>query len=346
MYPPPHCPDCDVGLSSPLSRRQFVRTVGAAASAASLTPALYADQPGAKTKQPESLVKTLYDSLSTEQRASVCFEWDHLRDGAPLRSLVQANWHITDELLGGDFFKSDQKELIEAIFFGLYQPDWKDRIKKQQQDDAGGFGTDQSIAIFGKPGSGKFEFVMTSRHLTIRCDGDSNDHVAFGGPIFYGHAASSFTEAADHPGNVFWFQAQLANKLYEMLDGRQRKLALVREAPRESNVHFRREGEAFPGIRVGDLTRDQQEHVQKVLAALIEPYRTTDRDEVALCLKTQGGLEKCNIAFYQSGDTGEDGVWDIWRLEGPAFVWHFRGSPHVHTWVNVASDPSVKISTG
>ena len=37
-------------------------------------------------------------------------------------------------------------------------------------------------------------------------------------------------------------------------------------------------------------------------------------------------------------DLGNDGVWDIWRLEGPSMVWHFRGAPHVHTWVNIAKD--------
>lgn len=30
-----------------------------------------------------------------------------------------------------------------------------------------------------------------------------------------------------------------------------------------------------------------------------------------------------------------DGVWDVWQLEGPGMVWYFRGYPHVHTWVNV-----------
>jgi hypothetical protein len=37
-------------------------------------------------------------------------------------------------------------------------------------------------------------------------------------------------------------------------------------------------------------------------------------------------------------------VWDVWRIEGPSFVWHYRGNPHVHVWVNVADDPTVKIS--
>ena len=56
---------------------------------------------------------------------------------------------------------------------------------------------------------------MTGRHMTLRCDGNSTEHVAFGGPIFYGHAASGFNEKADHPGNVFWPQALAANKVYE-----------------------------------------------------------------------------------------------------------------------------------
>jgi hypothetical protein len=62
-------------------------------------------------------------------------------------------------------------------------------------------------------------------------------------------------------------------------------------------------------------------------------------------LKAQGGLEKCSLAFYKEGDLGGDKVWDCWRLEGPAFVWYFRGAPHVHVWVNIASDPSVKTNS-
>ena len=61
--------------------------------------------------------------------------------------------------------------------------------------------------MFGKPGDGKFEMVMTGRHMTVRVDGNSIDHMAFGGPIFHGHDASGFNEKADHPGNVFWPQA-------------------------------------------------------------------------------------------------------------------------------------------
>ena len=50
-------------------------------------------------------------------------------------------------------------------------------------------------------------------------------------------------------------------------------------------------------------------------------------------------------AFYRQGDLGDDSEWDNWRLEGPSFVWYFRGFPHVHIWVNVADDPSVKLNS-
>src|SRR6202451_3089182 len=151
---------------------------------------------------------------------------------------VANNWQITPEKIASGFFTKDQQELIESLYFGLYNPDWKDRIRRQLADDAGGYGKAQSIAMFGTPDSGKFEFVMTGRHLTIRCDGHASEHIAFGGPIFYGHAAHSFNEKPDHPDNVFWQQAQKANALYQMLDGRHRNEALIVPAPHESEVQF------------------------------------------------------------------------------------------------------------
>ena len=99
-----------------------------------------------------------------------------------------------------DFYTKDQQAIIRNIFEGIISPEWHERIDKQLDDDSGGYGEQNSIAIFGEPGSEKFEFVMTGRHMTIRCDGNSADHVAFGGPIFYGHAAEGFQRRADAPG--------------------------------------------------------------------------------------------------------------------------------------------------
>ncbi|MBX3443383.1 MAG: DUF3500 domain-containing protein [Planctomyces sp.] len=344
MQPRIICPDCSADAEPHVNRRAFIQSAAVAAAAASCAPTLRAAETSGR--EPEALVWKLHQSLTPDQRSQICFPWDHTDKRGLLRTHVSNNWNITDTKLnvGGSFYTRDQQEMIEAIFYGLYNPEWHDRIRKQLQDDAGGYGKAQTIALFGEPGSDKFELVMTGRHLTIRCDGNTTDHVAFGGPIFYGHAAQGFDEAKDHPGNVFWPQAVKANGLFQMLDGKQRKQALLEEAPHEADVAFLGPDGKFPGIAISDLSSDQKAVVQDVLKLLVEPYRNVDREEALECLDKQGGLDKCSLAFYQSDDIGDDGVWDIWRLEGPSFVWHFRGSPHVHVWANIADDPSVPLN--
>lgn len=334
-----HCASEPAGLS----RREFLATAGAAAAAIA-APNLTAAP--ADTKPPETLVKVLYDSFNEQQRKVVCFDWDykHAQRGL-LRAHISNNWRITAPAIQSNFYTAEQQSLIRKIFEGLVNPDWVERFDKQFKDDMGGFGKAQGIALFGKPGAGKFEFVLTGRHGTMRCDGNSIEHVAFGGPIMYGHAASGYFEKIGHPNNVFWHQAEAANKVYKMLDGKQRAKALFPEAPDEAQIGFRGPKGKFEGIAVAELSSDQREHVQQVLLKLIEPYRQSDRDEVVASLKKQGGLDKCHLVFYQADDLGNDEIWDNWRLEGPAFVWHWRGAPHVHVWVNVADDASVPLNS-
>ena len=335
---PRDCSDC-----SSVDRRTFLKTAGALTVAGGLP--VWAVAKDSAPAAPESLVKQLYDVLSEEQRKQVCYAWDHVdKERGLLRTFVANNWNINDKEILGDFYTDDQRDLSRGIYEGVLNPDWIKKVDKQLEDDAGGYGNDQSIAIFGKPGDGKFEFVMTGRHMTLRCDGNSADHVAFGGPIFYGHAASSFDEEPTHPGNVYWEQALAANKVFEMLDGKQRKLALLDKSPREQDAGFRGSSDELPGIRASELSSDQFAELQTTLAKLLEHYRHADQTEALECLKAQGGLEKCSLAFYADSDVGSDKVWDNWRLEGPSFVWYFRGNPHVHVWVNVANDPSVKLN--
>ena len=292
----------------------------------------------------ETLASRLHATLSPAQREAICFPWDyqHPKFGL-LRTRVANNWTATDPEIASDFFTADQKQLVREIFEGLIEPDWHVRFDKQMEDDTGGFGHGQSIALIGEPGSGRFQFLLSGRHVTLRCDGDSAEHVAFGGPIFYGHDAGGFNEGANHSGNVFWSQAVAANGVAAMLDGRQRDLALAPPLPAESAVGFRGTGE-IPGLPVAEMSADQRAELERVLGILLEPFRTRDRDEVRGCLSKQGGLDRCRLVFYREGDIGDDGVWDNWRLEGPAFVWHFRGAPHVHVWVHVADTPDVPLN--
>lgn len=315
---------------------QALRAALGAAVATSLAP---------PTFTAETAAQALYASLTYEQRKEICFDWNHARPGVGLlRTFIANHWQITRPCIRSNFFTTQQQLLIHDIFKSLVAPEWYPRFLRQLRDDTKGhpWGANQSIAFFGTPGSGRFQLIFTGRHLTLRADADAEMRMAFGGPIFYAHAASGYREKPYHPGNVFWVQAEHASRVYQMLDGKQRQAALEPRLPPECAISFRGPSGQFPGIPVAELANDQKGELQRVLAILVEPFRAEDRRRVLECLQRQGGLERCSLAFYQEGQMSGP-HWDNWRLEGPAFVWYFRGTPHVHVWVNVAKDSQVTI---
>ncbi len=329
------CLDC-----SDLSRRDFLKGVGGTAVAVTAGAAPLFATPravaAAPTGTPESLVKTLYGTMTEAQKKAVCFGWDHR-----LRQAISNNWSIVPQTIGS-FYTPDQQEMIRAIFNGSHSSEeWVKLRLKQMKDDSpkGGF-SDYSIALFGTPET-KMEFVLTGRHLTMRVDGDAEPGIAFGGPIFYGHAASSFNEKSDHSGNVYWYQAVRANEVFKALSGKQREKALIAkgEPGDDPNTLVNFGQEHRPGLRVEEMSGDQRELVGKVLEDLLAPCRKADAEEARRYIEANGGVKSLNMAFYKEADLGNDGVWDVWRLEGPAMVWYFRGAPHVHTWVRIGEKP-------
>lgn len=317
--PSTSCPDCDV------DRRDFLKTVGSATLAGAavswLLPGAYAAP--SPTSTAETAVGKFYASLSEEQKKTICFSFSD-----PLRQRINANWHITKPTVGNDFYTADQKKMITEIVRNVTSADGYERLLKQMEYDAGGI-NDYSVAMFGEPGKGAFEWELTGRHLTLRADGNSVDQAAFGGPIIYGHGES------DPKENLFHYQTKQVNEVFKGLDAKQAEVALIAKAPNEAAVALQGESGKFPGISVGELSSDQKALVTKTLQVLLAPYRKEDADEAMEILKATGGVDKLHMAFYQQEDIGSDKVWDIWRVEGPAFVWHFRGAPHVHAYINI-----------
>lgn len=336
-------PSLDCGCELPpsllptLSRRQFLRsaTAGIAATAALPFGARSAGANPTPAQASETLVAQLFKSLNDTQRSAVCFAFDH-----PLRDKVDNNWMITKKSLT-EVLDPEQQDLVRQIYRGLHRPEFADRAMRQAVEDSEGKGFEggTSIALFGQPGSGKFEFVLTGRHITRRCDGDSVEGTAFGGPIFYGHqSGDKDTEPADHPGNVFWFQAKRANEVFRSLDGRQQGMALIdgrgRGEAATDTVRLTGRRTGLQGLPVSELSQDQRELVRQVMDDLLAPFRKPDADE-ALKLVDAQGWENLHLAFFKQQDLGNDGVWDVWQIEGPRMVWYFRGSPHVHCWAHI-----------
>ncbi len=306
-------------------RRLFLKAAALGAAA------LAAEANARNTPASETLVATLYKTLTPEQKKVICFPFEH-----ELRSKVDNNWHITPTKIA-QFFTPEQQAMVEEIFRGLHNPDFVDKVMLHMKEDDKTFGN-YSVALFGEPGTGEFEFVLTGRHCTARCDGDSVEGVAFGGPIFYGHqAGADFSEKPDHPGNIYWYQGKRANEVFAALDGKQRKLALLgdpRKEEKTATVALRTK-DKLEGLPVSEMSKDQKKFVEQVLADLLMPFRKKDVDEAMKYIKAAGGVNALAMAFYQNLDLGVDKVWDVWQLESPNMVWYFRGHPHVHTWVNI-----------
>lgn len=310
-----------------IGRRHFLQVAGGATALAALgsgsfSAGLFAGP--SPSSAAETAVTELYRTLSDKQKSAICFGFNH-----KLRNKINANWNITKPEIGHDFYSDKQRTLIDQVVRGITSEDGYKTIIHQMEDDAGGMHS-YSVAIFGEPGTSDFEFELTGRHLTLRADGNSVDKAAFGGPIVYGHGVEEPAE------NLYFSQTQQTNEVFKALDTDQRSKALVKsKPPKETAVNIKGAGGQFEGISVAELKDDQQQLVEKTLGVLLSPYRQEDRDEVMAILDDCGGVDSLHMAFYQQGDLQSDKVWDMWRVEGPAFVWHFRGAPHVHAYINI-----------
>jgi hypothetical protein len=315
-----------------LDRRRFLSTSALGIAAVAGGPAMAQDK---STPTSETLAAQLHGSLDEAQRKVLCFDFSD-----PLRDKVDNNWMITRRSIR-DVLRADQQDLVRQIFRHLHRPEHADDMMRQMVEDSEGKGFEggTSVALFGEPGTGKFEFVLTGRHCTRRCDGDSVAGAAFGGPIFYGHQSGpKDEEPANHPGNIFWYQAKRVNEVFAAMDGRQRNAALVdgRSRPERASETVRLSGQkkGLPGIRLGELSRDQRDLVRKVMSDLLQPFRTVDAQESMRLVESQG-FEDLHLAYFKQQDLGGDGVWDVWQIEGPQMLWYFRGEPHVHCWVHI-----------
>ena len=50
--------------------------------------------------------------------------------------------------------------------------------------------------------------MFAGHHITVRCDGNSEEKTAFGGPLYYGHSPSGYAT-----NNVFYNQTKAATEL-------------------------------------------------------------------------------------------------------------------------------------
>src|SRR5262249_16615966 len=171
------------------------------------------------------LVKELYSTMTDEQKKLACLAFDDSK-----RLSVNPNHALKEPI--GRVYDSKQEELIERILRALSAGDdvsWK-QITRGGTWDASKTFKNTGANIFGDPSKGKFAFLFTGHHLTLRCDGNFKDSVAFGGPIYYGHSPNGYAAS-----NVFVYQTKQAMKFFDALDKAQRESApITKDNPRDA----------------------------------------------------------------------------------------------------------------
>ncbi len=323
------CPECgDKVPAEPKGRRDFLKTLGAGAAALALArvPA-WSQEAGATT---EALIKELYGSISDDQKKLVIAPFE---DAGRLK--------IYNAALGkkiGDAYTKPQQELVQKILRSLASDEkgWAQLSRLGTWDASKSFEA-CGANLFGDL-SGKYTWVFSGHHLTIRCDGNSVEGPALGGPLYYGHTPNGYSS-----NNCFLYQTESALAAYEGLTAAQRKQATLTGTPGEGapSIAFRKAGEAFPGLSLAELNAEQKGLVEKVMRDLLSPYRKADAEEAMKVVANKGGLDKLNMAFYLDPEKAEKPdskrPWHFWRIEGAGFVWNFRVLPHVHTFVNISA---------
>ena len=326
---PRPCPECgEIVAEEPISRRGFLRAAGAGAAALAMSrvPGALAQESKPAERTAEDLIRELYTGITEDQKKAVVLPIE-----APDR-MKYFNAALGKKI--GEAYTKPQQELLGRILKALSSGDdgWR-QISRGGTWDASKAFENCGANLFGDV-KGKFTWVFSGHHLTLRCDGDTEDGVAFGGPLYYGHSPNGYSER-----NLFNYQTKSALAVFDSLSKEQRDQAVPFEDPAEGleSVKFRCTCDSMPGIPFQQLSKESKALVETVMRDLLSPYRKGDADEVLQVIKKTGGMEAMSMMFYKDKDAKASQPWSFWRLEGPGFVWNFRVLPHVHTYVNISS---------
>jgi len=245
----PSCPECAAG--APIARRDFIRVLGttAAVAAVGLSPLERARAARAeKQAQAEALMFELYPWLTEDQKKKVARPWDHgANSGKGTPGRLKTGNAAVDKLLLGVEYKKSQVELLDKIFRAIANGEqgYKELSRNGRFDGSHDFESISAI-LYGEAVEGKkFSLVFTGHHLTVRCDGNSEEATAFGGPLYYGHSPSGYATT-----NVFYHQTKAAMELYHSLDKEAKGVAVLsgKWNDEHGGIKVPKKGAKVPGL--------------------------------------------------------------------------------------------------
>ncbi len=327
-----------------LTRRQVLKWgvglgavagVGVAGRAILLPP-----RPSAVLAPVPDLAVRLYETLDDDERAEAVFDYEH-----PLRQ-----YHNRGVDTGGAWAfglrRQTRRILVDLVYASLSE-NGRRRIPNQLAMSLAGIHVTR-LAICGDPRNPPYQILVTGPHLNLRLGGRSREGVAFGGPQVYGDQAGNGEIGL--PGNAYRDQLELGQQLFSSLSLGERQLARQPKAPVQTAIELQGARGVFPGISVADLAQDKRESATHIVASILDTYAAEDVEYAWECIQHNGGVDAMSLVDYaqdhQNGRNFGDGPSQIFRLEGPAAVFYYRGEPHLHAFLNVGMDGEHPLSVG
>ena len=285
----------------------------------------------------DTLARRLYTSLDAEQRAEAWVPYDH-----PLRQYHNRGvWGGGRSILLG--FNRDQRRILNDLFYAGLSEEGRERIPEEYFTRWSGVHSMRAL-FCGDPSSPPYQIILTGTHLNLRLGGKSREGAAFGGPQVYGDQRGN--NLAGLPGNLYRNQFLLAQRLLRNLDDGRKKLALVEEAPVQTQIELQGRHGSFSGIPVAELSSENKVFARDLVDLILSTYPSNDVAYAQECLTANGGLDGLFFSCYQHGEDGEIPEGQVFRLEGPGAVFHFRGYPHVHAFLSIAMNGDAPLSVG
>jgi hypothetical protein len=324
-----------------LDRRSFL--VGLGASAGWLATRGFG--PG----EPASFEATLHAlgaSLTPGQRAAIVFPADH-----PSRQINNTFSVLRGPHLG-TLLSPGQQRLVRALYDSMLSERGRDAFQGTIAVEGRLEGC--ALAIYGDPSERSAQAVISGGHLLLR-GGFASNGAALGGGVAYGHQIGNGQWRVR--GNSFAYHGDAFQRLFATLSAAERRAAIQTEPPHELLLQPQAANGRFSGLPLARASEESLAAARELLETVLSAYPEPRRAEALSALEHNGGARALHVAAYAShgffadlrswasleaaerARRGEP-YWQVWRVEGPGTVIHFKGHPHVHAYVSITRDPA------
>ncbi len=326
-----------------MNRRKALTLLGASAGAlagAGLCGgyALLPPAPSRRLGGVQDLAASLYDSLDSDLRLRACVDYDH-----PLRQYHNRGVRGGGAGIASWSFSREQRRILTDLLHAGLSVSGRERVPEEFFIRWPGVHL-LNLLISGNPKNPPFQLILSGPHLNLRLGGKNRENVAFGGPQVYGDQRGNYVQGL--PGNVYRYQFQIAHRLFESLETGQRRSAVQARSPIQTQIELQGSEGAFAGLPVRGLSKQSKGIVKELISGIFSTYPPDDVAHAWRCVDENGGIEELFLSYYEEGQVGRSGQYQIFRLEGPAAVLYFRGFPHVHAFINVGMNGDEPLSVG